>query len=358
MPTKTRYAVVGSGWISQIAFLPSAAQTGNSEITAIVTGNPDKAQKLAEFHGIKHVFTYDQYDDMLKSGVVDAVYIALPNSMHADYAIRAARAGVHAMVEKPLARTEAESIAMVDAFAKAGKFLMTAYRLHVHPGTLEVLELVRSGAIGDPRYFTSTFSFQMGGGNHRLSVEHWGGPLQDVGVYCINAVRQLFSDEPIEAVAMRSIGTDERFSEVEEMIAATLHFPKGRIGQFIASFGADGIDSYQIVGSKGQIEVQGGYRFDVPMTYRMSIEGKITEKTFPVSDHFSAQTAYFSDCIQKNARPEPDGEEGLADMRVLLAIEASAASGKSQKISSPPRQSRPIPSMGKLFPAVERRLML
>ncbi len=355
---KIRYAVVGTGWISQIAFLPSAAQTGNSEITALVTGNREKAQQLADFHGIKTVFTYDQYDDMLQSGTVDAVYIALPNSLHADFAIRAAKAGVHAIVEKPLARTEVESIAMIDAFAKAGKWLMTAYRLHTHPGTLQVLDLVRSGAIGDPRYFSSCFSFNMGPGNHRLLAEHWGGPLQDIGVYCINAVRQLFADEPTEATAMRSVGTDDRFAEVEEMIAATLRFPKGRIGQFIASFGADESDSYQIFGSTGQIEVKGGYRFDVPMTYRMSANGKITEKSFPLCDHFSAQTAYFSDCITKNTRPEPDGEEGLADMRVMLAIEKAAQTGIPQKISSPPRNSRPIPSMGKQFPPVDHRLML
>jgi predicted dehydrogenase len=355
---KIRYAVVGSGWISQIAFLPSAAQTGNSEIAAIVTGNWANAQKLADFHGIKHVFSYDEYDAMLKSGVVDAVYIALPNSLHADFAIRAAKAGIHAMVEKPLARTEAESIAMIDAFAKAGKWLMTAYRLHMHPGTLEVLDLVRSGAIGDPRYFSSCFSFQIAGGNHRLSAEHWGGPLQDIGVYCINAVRQLFADEPTEAVAMRSIGTDERFADVEEVIAATLRFPKGRIGQFVASFGAEGVDHYRIVGASGEIDVTGGYRLDVPMSYRLLQNGKVTEKAFPLSDHFSAQTAYFSECIANNARPEPDGEEGLADMRVMLAIEAAATTGIAQKITSPARKARPSPAMGKLFPAVERRLML
>ena len=100
---KIRYAVVGAGWISQIAFMPSVAQTENSEMTAIVTGNADKAKQLADFYGIKNVYTYEQYDEMLAGDIVDAVYIALPNSMHADYAIRALNAGKHALVEKPLA---------------------------------------------------------------------------------------------------------------------------------------------------------------------------------------------------------------------------------------------------------------
>jgi predicted dehydrogenase len=356
--TKTRFAVVGTGWISQIAFMPGTAQTSNAEIAALVTGNHEKAQKLADFYGIKHVFSYEQYDEMLRSGVIDAVYIALPNSLHADFAIRAARAGIHAMVEKPLARAEAESIAMIEAFRKSGKFLMTAYRLHTHPGTLEVLDLVRSGAIGDPRYVSSTFSFNMGSGNHRLLAEHWGGPLQDIGVYCINAIRQIFADEPTEATAFRAIDTDDRFREVEEAVSATLKFSHGRLAQFICSFGAADIDSYRVVGTKGQIDVQGGFRFDVPMTYRMIADTKVTEKDFPLSDHFAAQSAYFADCIQNNSAPEPDGEEGLADMRVMLAVEKSWETGAAQKIETPPRKLRPTSAMGKLYPHTEHRLML
>ena len=189
---KVRYAVVGAGWISQEAFMPSVDQTGNSEMTAIVTGNKDTAQKLADFYGIKHVYPYERYDEMLKAGVVDAVYIALPNSMHADYAIRAANHGVHALVEKPLAISIAEGEAMIAAAARNKVWLMTAYRLHNEPGTLEVIDMVRRGEIGDPRIFQSVFSFQAPAGNHRLKAEHWGGSLQDIGVYCLNAARQVF----------------------------------------------------------------------------------------------------------------------------------------------------------------------
>jgi predicted dehydrogenase len=356
--TKTRFAVVGTGWISQIAFLPGTFQTANAEVVALVTGNRDKAQKLADFYGIKQIVSYEGYEALLKSGSIDAVYIALPNSLHADFAIRAAKAGIHAMVEKPLARTEAESIAMIEAFRKSGKFLMTAYRLHTHPGTLEVLDLVRSGAIGEPRYVSSTFSFNMGSGNHRLLAEHWGGPLQDIGVYCINAIRQLFADEPTEATAFRAIDTDDRFREVEEAVAATLKFPHGRLAQFICSFGSSDTDSYRISGTKGQIDVEGGFRFDVPMSYRMMSEDKATAKDFPLSDHFAAQSFYFADCIQHKRAPEPDGEEGLADMRVMLAIEKSWETGAAQKIETPPRKLRPTSAMGKLYPHTEHRLML
>ena len=148
-----RYAVVGAGWISQIAFMPGVPLTGNSQMTAIVSGRTDAARKLAQFYGIEHVVGYDGYDDLLASNRIDAVYIALPNSLHADYAIRAAQAGKHVMVEKPLAVTEAECRAMIAAAEAAGVYLMTAYRLHNEPGTLHALQLVRDGAIGDPRLF-------------------------------------------------------------------------------------------------------------------------------------------------------------------------------------------------------------
>jgi predicted dehydrogenase len=356
---KVRYAIVGAGWISQIAFMPGVEQTGNSEITAIVSGNREGAEKLAKFYGVKNIYTYEQYDEMLKSGLVDAVYIALPNSQHADYTIRAAQAGIHAIVEKPLAVTVAECEAMIAAHDKAGTWLMTAYRLHNEPGTIAVLDMIRRGEIGEPRIFNSLFSFQIGMGNHRLKASHWGGPLQDIGVYCLNAARHVFADEPTEAIAMVAARDgDERFTEVEEMVAATLRFPKGRLAHFTASFGAADIDMYRVVGSEGELTVEPGFRFEHAMKLRLNRGGKITEQSFPNYDHFSGMTAYFSDCILKGIRPEGDGGDGLNDVRAMLAIEAAAKSGLPQKIVSAPRPGHPIPGMERTFPPTDKRLML
>ena len=356
---KIRYAVVGTGWISQIAFLPSIAQTGNSEVTALVSGNRANAGKLATFYGIPHSYSYDQYDEMLKSGNVDAVYIALPNSMHADYAIRAAKAGIHALVEKPLAVTVAECEAMIAAADAAGVMLMTAYRLHTEPGTIAAIDMIRRGEIGEPRLFSSVFSFPVAAGNHRLKAEHWGGPLQDIGVYCVNAMRHLLGSEPTEVIAATAARQgDQRFSEVEEMVSATLRFPGERIAQFIASFGGDDIDQYRVVGTSGQIEVSSGYRFDRPITLRITKGGETVEKAFPQYDHFSGQAHYFSDCILNGVRPEPDGGDGLADVAIMRAIEESAKTGHAQKITLPERASHPVTSMAREFPMAEKRLML
>jgi predicted dehydrogenase len=353
------YAVVGAGWISQEAFLPGAVQSGNSRVAAIVSGDHAKAARLADFHGIGTVVGYDGYDQLLAGAGIDAVYIALPNDMHADYAIRAARAGKHVMVEKPLAKTEDEALAMIAAARDANVFLMTAYRLHNEPGTVGVLEQIRAGAIGRPLFFQSVFSFQIPAGNHRLKAAAWGGPLQDVGVYCINAARHIFAEEPIEAMAMahRPEG-DPRFGEIDASVAAMLRFPSGGLAQIIASFGAASVDSYRVTGTSGDLELDPGFKFDTATRLRLRRDGKIVETQFPQIDHFGAQVAYFSDCISAGTPPEADGEEGLADLRALIAIENACLSGQPQMISSPPRWRHPTTDMVRLAAPTDRRLVL
>ena len=147
------YAVVGAGWIAQQAFLPGIGQSGNSRVAALVTGDRTKAARLADFYGIDAIVGYEDYDALLKGPAIDAVYIALPNDMHADFAVRAARAGKHVMVEKPLAKTEEEALAMIAAARAANVYLMTAYRLHNEPGTVAVLDHIRADAIGRPLLF-------------------------------------------------------------------------------------------------------------------------------------------------------------------------------------------------------------
>jgi predicted dehydrogenase len=355
---KVRYAIVGAGWISQEAFMPSVAQTRNSEMTAIITGNRNGAKKLAEFYGIEHIFSYEEYDEALASGLFDAVYIALPNSMHADYTIRALRKGIHCLVEKPLAVSVDECEAMIGAAWSSGALLMTAYRLHNEPGTVEAIRLIREGAIGDPRLFTSTFCAQVDAGNHRLRAAHWGGPLQDVGVYCLNAARHVFGSEPTEAIAMKGHGTDPRFGEVEEALVATLRFPGDGLACFAVSFNAADIDTYQVVGTKGSLVMLPGFRLETPTRMILTRGAERTEKTFADVDHFGGQTAYFSDCIRTGTQPESDGTEGLADVRALLAIEAAAATGMPQPIANRPRPSHPDAETVRLVERTNRRLLL
>lgn len=356
---KVRYAVIGAGWISQEAFLPSIHATGNSEVSVIVSSSRRTAEKLAEFHGIPKVCGYEEYDDLLQSDLIDAVYIALPNSMHADYAIRAAQAGKHALVEKPLAVSVEECEAMIAAAEEAGTLLMTAYRLHSEPGTVKVLDLIRNGEIGDPKLFASTFSFQSDASNHRLLAKHWGGPLQDIGVYCLNAARHCLMGEPMEVSAMKVHGNgDPRFTEVEGSMAVTMRLPHDRLAQFVISFESDDTDMYRIVGTEGEITVEQGFDFHFNPRIWLTKGRERREIEVPDTDHFAGQTAYFSDCILSGVRPVPDGEEGLADVRALLAIEEAAKSGLAQTVDTPARDRHPDQSCVRCLPRTDRRLVL
>src|SRR6185503_18476703 len=199
MRKQIRYAVVGLGHIAQVAVLPAFANARrNSRLAGLVSGNPVKRAELARKYGVEHTWSYEQYDEALRSGELDAVYIALPNTLHHEYALRAARAGVHVLCEKPMAMTEEECVQMASAARGARARLMVAYRLHFERANLEAIEVLRSGRLGEPRLFNSTFCTPVERGNVRVRRETGGGVLYDIGIYCINAARSLFRDEPVE----------------------------------------------------------------------------------------------------------------------------------------------------------------
>jgi predicted dehydrogenase len=355
---KVRYGIVGAGWIAQEAFMPGVRQTDNSILTALVTGDLEKARTLGHHYEIEHCYGYENYDRMLADGVVDAVYLALPNTLHRDYAVRAAQAGVHVLVEKPMAPTVADCEAIIAAAKAADVKLMIAYRLHFEPATLEALEVVRRGEIGDPRLFSSVFAQQVRAANHRTKAGLWAGPLPDMGCYPLNAVRHLFSAEPIEVVALAGRGSDERFEEVDEAVSVVLRFPDDRIATFTVSFGAADIDEYRVVGTNGDLQVQPGFLFGCSLGFRLTIGGKTEERRLPETDQFGAEAAYFSECILTDRAPEPDGEEGLADVRVLLAIEDAIRSGQPQHVPETARPRHPTMDQLRLVtPARNKQLV-
>ena len=141
--------------------MPGVWQTENSVVSAIVTGSRNKVRKLADFHKVPHVFGYEQYAEMLIEDICDAVYVALPNSLHAEYTIQAAKACKHIFVEKPLAVSLQEGKSMIEAVEENGVYLMTAYRLHYEPGTVEALERIRQGQIGEARIFNPFLSYSV-----------------------------------------------------------------------------------------------------------------------------------------------------------------------------------------------------
>jgi len=325
---KVRYAVVGLGYISQVAVLPAFANASkNSELGALVSDDPVKLKKLAKKYEVAQTYSYDQYEECLSSGQIDAVYIALPNNMHCDYTVRAANAGIHVMCEKPMAVTEDECNRMLAATREHSVKLMIAYRLHFEEANLKALKLAHSGKLGDLRIFNSLFTMQVREGNIRLKKNLGGGTLFDIGIYCINAVRHLFEDEPLRAVAFSANNGEQRFSEVDEMTSCILLFSQNRLASFSSSFGATDIANYEIVGTKGSLQVQMAYEFSSPIIHQLTVSGRKRKSTFAKRDQFGPELLYFSKCILEDLEPEPSGYEGLADVRIINALYRSAQSG-------------------------------
>jgi predicted dehydrogenase len=339
---KVRYAVVGAGWIAQEDFMPGVEHTGNSSLVALVTRDPAKAKDVASKYKLSAVYDYEHYDKMLESGEADAIYLAVPNALHREYAVRALQSGVHVLCEKPMAPTETDCRAMIDAAETGRAKLMIAYRLHFEEATIEAIEILRSGLLGDPRFFTSVFTQQISEENSRTHDELWANPLPDMGPYPINAVRQLFQAEPVEAFAFAARKNEPRFAEIDEMFTVTLRFPQERLASFTVSYGANPVDLYRVDCTEGNLEVCPGYMFTEPLCHKLTVGQKTVEQRFAQTDQFGSETKYFSDCILNNLQPEPDGEEGLADIRVIAAIEQSLRTGKPQTVKqSPPRFRRP-----------------
>ncbi len=338
---KVRYAVVGLGWIAQEVVLPAFKNTKNSELAALVTEDPKKAEELAKKYDVSQTLGYDGYDNLLHGGSIDAVYIALPNSMHKDYTLRAARAHVHVLCEKPMADTVAECEEMIRAAEENSVKLMIAYRLHFEPANLKAIEMIQAGEIGEPRIFNSVFSQQVEEGNVRLKKGLGGGPLMDMGVYPINACRYLFRDEPIEVVGFGANSGDPRFREVHEMATGILRFPGDKLAIFTCSFGAASADAYQVVGTKAELWLQPAYDYHEQLKMRFKSEGKEKEISFDKVDQFGAELEYFSQCILDNTEPEPSGREGMADLRIVQALLESMRSGKPVKLGRFEKRSRP-----------------
>jgi predicted dehydrogenase len=352
---KIRYAVVGLGHIAQVAVLPAFAHAGrNSDLTGLVSDDPEKLRQLSRRYAIAHTYSYDQYDDCLRSGDIDAVYIALPNNMHAEYSIRAANAGIHVLCEKPMAVTERECQAMIRAAQKHKVKLMIAYRLHFEEANLKAIEIVKSGKLGEPRVFNSLFGLQVREGNIRTEAELGGGTLYDLGVYCINAARHLFQNEPVEAFAYTAARNDRRFKEIDEMTSALIRFPGERTGSFTTSFGSADVASYEIIGTKGKLRVDPAYEYAMALKHYLTIDGKTTSRTFARRDQFAPELLYFSDCILKDIDPEPSGQEGLADVRIVRALYRAAKIGRPVKIKTVAIRKRPALKQEKRRPPVAK----
>jgi predicted dehydrogenase len=326
---KVRYAIVGMGDIAQEDMMPGLDHTGNSIITALVTSDPKKAQELSAKYGVEATFKYEEFPRALASGSFDAIYVATPNWRHAEFVVPALRAGIHVLCEKPMEISTAKCQEILDACRIASAKLMIGYRLHFEPGTLSTIEVIRSGILGEVHTFASTFAQPLDPSNHRAQADDLAGPVLDMGPYPVNAARYIFGDEPTEVVS--AVGTrhpETGFKQsFDDTVAVTLRFPGNRLAQFNLSYYGGPVNSFVAVGPKGSVMLDPSYMFGQSIKQTLTVGQDKKKKTFKNTDHFGGEIKYFSDCILNGTDPEPDGEEGYADVRVLEGVLAALKSG-------------------------------
>ena len=328
---KVRYAIVGVGDIAQEDMMPGVEHTGNSEMTALVTSDAAKAKELGKKYDVQATYSYEQFEQALGSGTFDAIYLATPNWRHAEFIVPALRAGIHVLTEKPMEVSTEKCREILAAEKASTAKLMVAYRLHFEPATLDTIDKVRSGDLGFVHLFFSTFAQPIDPANHRAHSGKLAGPVLDMGPYPVNAARYIFGDEPTEVISAAGSkhpesGLDQDFADT---IAVTLRFPGERLAQFSLSYFGNPTNSFIAVGTKGSVELDPAYMFGKPLEQTTAIGEKKTTQSFKNTDHFGGEMKYFSDCILNDAEPEPNGEEGFADVRVLEAIIKAVETGKS-----------------------------
>ena len=345
---KVGFAVVGLGELAVEQILPAFALSEKAAPVALVSGHPDKARKIADHYGIdpKNIYDYQNYDSIKDNPAVQAIYVVLPNSMHAEYTVRGFTAGKHVLCEKPMADTPAECQQMIDAGKKAGKKLMIAYRLRYEPYNKFVVELVRSKQLGKLRIFTAENLQSTKAPNIRLSTATGGGPLGDVGIYCLNAARYVTGEDPIEVFGKSwADPADDRFREVPNHLVFTLMFPSGAMAHCAAGFDSARSDSYRATFENGSVELDPAFGYtgqrlkvkkdtmaDIAKAAGTGVMSADNDIVLPHANHFAREMDHFADCVTNDTDPLTPGEEGLTDIKILEAIKQSMADGHSVKL--------------------------
>jgi predicted dehydrogenase len=334
---KVGFALVGLGNLSINQLMPAFAKCEKAQLTGFVSGRREKADILAKRYGVdpRHIYGYENFDAIAKDPAIEVIYIVLPNSMHAEYTIRALKAGKHVLCEKPMANRPKECEAMIAAAKAAKRKLMIGYRVRYEPFNQAMIKMTRDQEFGAPRVIQAEAGFVIGDPKQwrlRKSMAG-GGSLMDIGIYALNAARFLSGEEPVELHAMSYTTPDDpRFTEVEESVLFQLRFPSGVLANCVSSYGT-GLNRFRVYATKGSFELQPGSSYS-GLRMRVYRGGIAEERNLAVRDHFAAEMDHLADCVTNDTEPLTPGEEGLRDLRIMMAIYDSAASGKPVKLRS------------------------
>ena len=327
------FALVGLGSLAINQLMPAFARCRHAKLVGLVSGRPEKAKHLAQVYGVdpKNIYTYETYDRLADNPAIDVIYVVLPNNMHAEFTIRALKAGKHVLCEKPMANTPEECERMIAAAKPASRKLMIGYRLRYEPYNQALIAYAReSSDAGPTRVILADAGFNIGDPTQwRLRKQMaGGGSLMDIGIYALNAARYLSGEEPVAVNAMmHSTPNDPRFAEVEENITFQLRFPSGVLANCTSSYGA-GLNRFRVTKPRGSAELEPALSY-TGLRMRVFRGSAIEERNLPQRDHFALEMDHFAGCVVNNTEPLTPGEEGLKDLKVMMAIYDAARSGRT-----------------------------
>jgi predicted dehydrogenase len=318
---RLRWGILGAAHIAQTQFVPGVRASQSGTVAAVASRDWQRARAMADAHAIPRA--YGSYTDLLADPQVDAIYVALPNSLHAEWTIEAARARKHVLCEKPLTRRAADALRAAAACREAGVVLMEAFMWRHHPQHARVEALLRAGTIGEPNLVRAAFSYVIApGANVRLARDLDGGSLMDVGCYAVDAARWVFRDEPFACVAQQIV---EPAVGVDVSFAGVLRFPGDRLALVDSSFRQTFTHRYEIVGAAGRIVVPRAFRPDA-LPGRIEITtsaGEHIEESPPLNQ-YAAQVDHFASSVRAG-RLLPPAEDGVAQAHAIEALYAGAS---------------------------------
>jgi predicted dehydrogenase len=324
---KVGFAVVGLGAIAQSAVLPAFTKCKKAKLVALVSRDKKKAAHLARKFRVPHFYGREEYAACLANPRVAAVYVATPQGEHLEFTIRAAEAGKHVLCEKPLAANVKQSARMVEACQRNGVLLMTAYRKYFEPSTVFLRKLIQEGNLGRIDVMHSAFSERHGPSSPRWLCDAGlagGGPMMDLGVYCVNTTRWLVGEDPVEASARMWTHDQARYREVEEGLTFRLAFASGLIVQGSSTYSSVMSSFIYVQGTKGWVCLSPAFPFEEERRLSGKINGRRLERRFKVVDEFAPEIKAFADAILGPGTIAPDGVQGHRDMVILRAIYDSA----------------------------------
>jgi D-xylose 1-dehydrogenase (NADP+, D-xylono-1,5-lactone-forming) len=332
-----RIGILGAARIAS-ALAPAIHAANGAELVGIAARDKARAEEFAKRHNIPEVF--DSYDALLASDEIDAVYIPLPNDLHAPWAIRALEAGKHVLLEKPSAMNSAETARVLEVAAAHNKVVFEGFMYRYHPQFSRALEIIQAGTIGELRLIRSAFSFTLptdNTGDHRWIRSQGGGGLYDLGCYCLNASVLFMNESPLEVSAKATWGSrpdvpENEFVDLE--FAALMTFSGSRHAVFDCSLQQPGAQKLELVGTKGNIEFE-GFVFPASEGGRISVNGE-AEQTAS-ADRYQLMVEHFAAVIAGMQTPRFDAPtqptSALPQMRALEALwESALGNGKTVKL--------------------------